>query len=144
MKTLFSIIIVLSSLSAIAGDRSPFWRQVRNDFVNAHPACEICGSTKDLEVHHIKPFHLRPDLELDPSNIITLCKSKKWGLDCHFTFGHAGNYYWENKSLLADIKVVKELYHKNGDRFNNSFESDLENYAHYVREREKINNKRRK
>jgi 5-methylcytosine-specific restriction enzyme A len=143
VKSISSTLIICFSLSLFASDRSPLWRQVRNDFVKTHNHCEICGSFKDLEVHHIRPFHLAPELELDPSNLITLCKSKKWGIDCHLIFGHAGNYYWENKSIKEDVEVVKELYQKDGGRFNKMFESDLLTFAHYVHEREKINNKRR-
>ena len=35
--------------------------------------CQICGSTENLEVHHIKAFALYPELRTEPSNGITLC-----------------------------------------------------------------------
>jgi predicted HNH restriction endonuclease len=38
-----------------------------------------------LEVHHVKPFHLFPQLELDPANLMTLCED---GGNCHFMVGH--------------------------------------------------------
>ncbi|MBR2553398.1 MAG: HNH endonuclease [Aeriscardovia sp.] len=39
--------------------------------------CKRCGGRECLEVHHIKPFALYPDLRLDPTNAITLCH------ECH-------------------------------------------------------------
>lgn len=64
------------------GPRSGQWVQVRADFVRLHPRCEACGSAYNLNVHHVEPFHLRPDLELEPSNLITLCREH------HFRIGH--------------------------------------------------------
>lgn len=64
------------------GPRSSEWVQVRNDFVRKHPRCEACGSAYNLNVHHIVPFHERPDLELVEDNLITLCREH------HFRIGH--------------------------------------------------------
>lgn len=64
------------------GPRSSEWVQVRNEFVRRHPRCEACGSGYNLNVHHIVPFHERPDLELVEDNLITLCREH------HFRIGH--------------------------------------------------------
>ena len=64
------------------GPRSGQWVQVRNEFVRRHPRCEACGSAYQLNVHHVIPFHERPDLELDEGNLITLCREH------HFRIGH--------------------------------------------------------
>ena len=64
------------------GPRASEWVYVRNEFVRRHPRCEACGSGYNLNVHHIKPFHLYPELELVESNFITLCR------DCHYHVGH--------------------------------------------------------
>jgi hypothetical protein len=61
-----------------------------------------------LEVHHIRPFHLYPQLELEPGNLITLCERD--GRDCHFTFGHFHN--WANLNL----NVVADVDHYNAER----------------------------
>ena len=39
--------------------------------------CRECGKAGKLEVHHVKPVYTHPDLELNPSNCISLC------VDCH-------------------------------------------------------------
>lgn len=64
------------------GPRASEWVYVRNEFVRRHPRCEACGSGYNLNVHHIKPFHLYPELELDEGNLITLCREH------HFRIGH--------------------------------------------------------
>lgn len=64
------------------GPRASEWVYVRNEFVRRHPRCEACGSDYQLNVHHIKPFHLYPELELDEGNLITLCREH------HFRIGH--------------------------------------------------------
>lgn len=64
------------------GPRASEWVYVRNEFVRRHPRCEACGSGYELNVHHIKPFHLYPELELDEGNLITLCREH------HFRIGH--------------------------------------------------------
>lgn len=72
--------------------RSGGWPTVRKRHLAKHPACEVCGGKKKLEVHHIRPFHVHPELELDPKNLITLCETGKHGVSCHLWFGHLGNF----------------------------------------------------
>jgi hypothetical protein len=80
--------------------RSPKWRNVRNDFVKNNPRCAACGTRSDLEVHHIIPYHVDPSLELDPSNLITLC-----GKRCHFLFGHFCDWSSWNTKVVQDCNV---------------------------------------
>lgn len=61
----------------------------------------MCGSKTILEVHHIRPFHLHPELELDDQNLITLCERN--GHDCHFTAGHFHNWRNWNPNVVADV-----------------------------------------
>jgi len=86
----------------IAAARSPHWPKVRADYLKLHPVCELCGGKDTLTVHHVRPFHLHPDLELDPSNLITLCEAKKDGVNCHLFAGHLGNFRSFNKDVRAD------------------------------------------
>lgn len=69
--------------------RSPQWASVRRQFVESHPVCEACGSAETLNVHHVQPFHLHPELELEPSNLITLCREH------HFRIGHDPDGPWK-------------------------------------------------
>ena len=81
--------------------RSPKWPAARKAHLEKFPTCAVCGGKEKLEVHHIRPFHLHPDLELDPSNFITLCESGGGGLNCHLAFGHLGSF----KSYNADVET---------------------------------------
>lgn len=85
--------------------RSPQWPGVRKAHLAKNPLCALCGSKKKVEVHHIKPFHLNPHLELEPSNLITLCENKTVGkLICHLVFGHLGDYRSFNENVIADVQ----------------------------------------
>lgn len=80
--------------------RSPEWPRVRAEHLKDHPTCAACGESDHIQVHHIKPFHLWPALELVQSNLITLCE--KPGHDCHFIFGHLHDWYSYNVEVEAD------------------------------------------
>lgn len=81
--------------------RSPQWAAVRNKFVEQHPACAVCGYTKDLNVHHIRPYHLFPQYELAVSNLITLGERCPSG-NHHFLFGHLCLWTSFNPSVSRD------------------------------------------
>lgn len=82
--------------------RSSGWHRVRADYLEKHPTCAACGADEDLQVHHIKPYHLFPELELVEGNLITLCE--KPGHSCHFTFGHLHDWYSYNLAVRDDAE----------------------------------------
>src|SRR5262249_19909900 len=82
--------------------RSDQWPKVRRAYLKDHPTCSVCGGTKKLEVHHVQPFHLHPNLELDPSNFITLCENDKDGVNCHLLVGHLGSFKSFNAAVRED------------------------------------------
>ena len=83
-------------------ERSPKWPHVQKLHLKLEPACAACGSTKKLNVHHKKPFHLFPELELDMNNLITLCMDK----ECHEKIGHGGNFKDYNPDVAEDSAKV--------------------------------------
>lgn len=89
----------------VGAKRSPQWHGVQQAHLAANPRCVCCGGTNDLRVHHIEPFHLRPDLELDPQNLITLCESKRFGINCHLLLGHLGN--WRRWNPLVKFDAIR-------------------------------------
>jgi hypothetical protein len=82
--------------------RSSDWPRVRREHLKNNPRCALCLGTKTIEVHHIRPFHLHPELELEPSNLITLCESGANGIVCHRAIGHLGNYQAINPESPQD------------------------------------------
>jgi hypothetical protein len=98
--------------------RSPHWEATKKKFLadNAHcAACGPNGPTKSLQVHHRQPFHYcvlagRPDLELDPRNLVTLCESegKDASADHHLLLGHLDDFQSYNPSVWEH---ATETYH---------------------------------
>ena len=87
--------------------RSGHWPTVRKHHLESFPTCAVCGGSEALEVHHRRPFHLHPELELAPENLITLCESKKNGLNCHLAVGHVGSYRSFNETVTEDAAFLK-------------------------------------
>ena len=79
--------------------RSSQWKKTRASHLEANGMCLACGGRVSLEVHHLMPYHLAPELELDPNNLITLCESAS---HCHWTFGHLLNWRSYNENAKAD------------------------------------------
>lgn len=83
--------------------RSPEWPRVAHEHLSHEPACVVCGHRgKGLQVHHIKPFHLFPNLELDPNNLITLCEIR--GRTHHLLIGHLDDWESYNVRVREDSK----------------------------------------
>ena len=87
--------------------RSPEWSRVAHEHLSHQPGCMVCGHKgQGLQVHHVKPFHLHPELELDPNNLITLCEIR--GRDHHLLIGHLDDWESYNPAVRTDVK----RYHK--------------------------------
>ena len=86
--------------------RSGKWPRVRATHLEREPRCAACGRDKDLEVHHIEPYHLDPSKELDDGtngfdgNLITLCDDP-----CHFVHGHLMSWSRWNPSVREDCRA---------------------------------------
>ena len=85
--------------------RSHRWPALRRKTLKACGQCAACGSTRHLVVHHIKPFHLYPELELDPKNLIVLCETP--GVNCHLRIGHGREWTLWNPSVVRDAALVR-------------------------------------
>jgi len=84
-------------------ERSPEWPRVAKEHRLREPTCVVCGyKGKKLQVHHIKPFHLHPQLELDPRNLITLCEAR--GRDHHLLLGHLDAWDSYNEHIHDDVR----------------------------------------
>lgn len=81
--------------------RSSKWPVVEREFLARTRACEACGSVTKLQVHHVLPFHLHPDRELDPSNLVALCMGRN---ACHLLIGHGDNF----RAYTPDLGVLLE------------------------------------
>jgi 5-methylcytosine-specific restriction enzyme A len=79
--------------------RSSEWPKVRRVHLEREPYCQVCGGQKDLEVHHEVPFEVNRERELDPDNLITLCRPH------HFLAGHLCDWQSWNPEVRADAAV---------------------------------------
>lgn len=80
--------------------RSDKWEAFAKKCKAAHPYCAYCGGTAKLQAHHIAPFHLHPELELDESNVIILCELPD--SDHHLHIGHLGNFKSEGNPHVRE------------------------------------------
>ena len=83
--------------------RSSSWRKVRKAFIKENPYCAVCGKKgkilKSNEIHHCVPFHKDQSLELNPENLITLCRKH------HFFVGHLNSFYSFNSEVRSDSEI---------------------------------------
>ena len=84
--------------------RSGKWPTLEHNWLKVHPACAACGTTEQVAVHHKKPFHIHPELELEPTNLITLCEKHC----CHLMIGHAGDFHAFNPHVEEDAKILRK------------------------------------
>ena len=84
--------------------RSSQWSTVRAAHLAEYPTCAACGCRRNLAVHHIVPFHLRPDLELVGANLCTLCESDTH--NDHLIFGHALDFRLWNPFVVVDAARI--------------------------------------
>ena len=87
--------------------RSSKWPALRRKFLKENKCCAICSKTKNLEVHHITPIHIAPELELVETNLIVLCESPQ--MDCHLVWGHFYNYRLYNINIVNHSKLLHSL-----------------------------------
>jgi len=89
--------------------RSSKWPAVRKEFLKWNPVCAACGQADALNVHHIEPFHVRPDLELDPQNLLTLCEAGPARCNCHLLIGHSGNWKAWNPKVRQSAAYFRAM-----------------------------------
>jgi 5-methylcytosine-specific restriction protein A len=86
--------------------RSHEWPKVRAEHLIKEPVCQVCGNKEHLNVHHKKPFHLFPTLELIDTNLITLCEGP--AVNCHFFIGHLREWSAYNPDVDVDVAIWRE------------------------------------
>lgn len=89
--------------------RSKSWGKVRREHLKKSSRCVVCSKRKKLEVHHIIPFYLAPHLELESSNLLTLCRGT---FNCHLLVGHLGDYRAINPKCGNDVWLMSKRLEK--------------------------------
>ncbi len=81
--------------------RTPECLKAMRDYKKLHPACEISGSLKAVEPHHVLPVHLFPEKANDPTNFICLTR---W---LHFWLAHFGSWKSFNINIKAEAEILR-------------------------------------
>lgn len=99
----FLDIFVPDRLRTLGAQRSPHWNTVRKAFLLRKPECAVCRKRGTLlspnNVHHCVPFYKNPALELQESNLCTLCREH------HFFVGHLNSWRSWNKDVRIDAEI---------------------------------------
>ena len=85
----------------LGGTRSKLWPKVRKAYLDRNPRCEVCGKVDGIEAHHIKMYSTYPELELDGTNLIGLCRKD------HLLFGHINSFFTSNPNVRQDAEIWK-------------------------------------
>jgi hypothetical protein len=88
---------------SVYANRSPKWPEVEKQHLKSHPACVVTGALRNVEVHHVLPFHLYPEFELEFWNLRTVTR------DMHFLYGHCRNWSWYNPHFDADVRLGRQM-----------------------------------
>lgn len=92
---------ITRNLSYVVRNPRKAWSTIKamRAYAKTHPVCEITG-TKPIEVHHVRPINVAPELAADPSNFISL-----GARTIHFIFGHGGDNWKDYVTNVRDIQV---------------------------------------
>jgi hypothetical protein len=74
-------------------------KKAMDEYKKTHKVCEITGSDKNVQIHHIVPVWADPSLAADPNNFIALSTQA----NIHLIFGHNGSYA---KRYIKDVKQI--------------------------------------
>jgi hypothetical protein len=82
--------------------RASSWATFRKHVLAENRSCVVCGRPATI-VHHVKPVHLYPSLELDPSNCRPICCEEE-----HRILGHLLNYHSWNPKFDEDAARFRD------------------------------------
>lgn len=83
--------------------RSNGWPALEHEHLRLHPNCVVCGTKTGCVGHHIIPFHVNPNRELDPENLATLCPPH------HLLVGHLMNWASYNDRVVEIAAMLASL-----------------------------------
>jgi hypothetical protein len=105
------------AIRTIGVGRSSHWPKIEKAFRAVHPQCACCivKSVTHIQIHHRFPFHYcvalgRPDLELDPRNLITLCEWPGHTSPSHHELiGHLADWKSSNTDVASDAIAFRGM-----------------------------------
>ena len=93
-------------------------KKAMDKYRKLHPLCEITGSNKSVQVHHIIPVFADSTLAADMDNMISLSTSA----NIHLIFGHNGNF---GARYVKNIKTIAEEIRNTTSTAEVAFKQDI-------------------
>ncbi len=84
--------------------RTSKYKKFASSFILKKGKCEICESTTNLQLHHIKSVYRYPEFLLDEDNCMCLCSGLNRFSGCHFIHGHLRNFKINNPNVRDLVK----------------------------------------
>ena len=78
------------------------WPALVKRFKAEKRTCVVSGLKTTLEVHHLKPYHLFPELELEWDNLRLIARP------FHYLFGHFCNWTDYNPDFDLQVETYRE------------------------------------
>lgn len=89
--------------SDLSKDKYKSTKRAMNKYRKEHPNCELTGSNKKVQIHHIVPVWSNPDISDDPDNFIALSTCA----NIHHIFGHDRSFA---KKYVDNIRELSEKF----------------------------------
>ena len=81
-------------------DRGYNWKEIKENIkVRDNYTCQICGSKKNLQVHHFEPYKSTQNNE--PENLVTVCSK------CH---GRIENQFYKVQDVKSEFVEKEKVY----------------------------------
>jgi len=87
--------------------------KAKKAYLKQFPECAICGNNKSLEVHHIVPVHIDPNIATSEKNFITLCDISNQS--CHRWFGHLGDFKNKYNLQIREFAIFTRWFIESKD-----------------------------
>jgi hypothetical protein len=89
--------------SSLTPEKRRSTQRAMRHYRKSHPYCEITGSDKKIQIHHIVPVWANPDLADDPDNFIALSSSSH----IHHIYGHDRNFA---RKYVKNIREISKKF----------------------------------
>lgn len=99
----------LAGWTSLSKEKLKSTRKAMKLYRAEHPCCELSGSCKKVQIHHIIPVWANPELADDPNNFIALSSSAH----IHHIFGHDRNFA---RKYVSNIREISEKIHSIKDQ----------------------------
>lgn len=121
--------------SSLSPEKTLSTKLAMDKYRKEHPFCELTGSSKKIQIHHIVPVWANPDIADDPNNFIALSSSAH----IHHIYGHDRNFghkYVKNIREIAEkmLALQKEMVivHRNEVQTQNKPSKIKEFFAKFI------------